>query len=164
MTPSLDNLYALFHSVPEEPQPQNPLPRAELPHSEALARIAVALFHWKTTAIETEAKLESLGDRDAVAQMRIVQGEIADSLDEAGIEIVDPMGKTFDEVIETVSVVAWRQQAGAAGETVCQVLEPVIKHRGAIVRQGKVVMLQPPRKEPEPVVCNSETENTQILK
>jgi hypothetical protein len=129
---------------PPPPEPQ-PLARAGVTPVEALARIAVAIYHWQPAAHEMEAKLEAAGEKEAAARLRIAREEIAEALNDGGVEIEELQGKSFSEVIDRASVIAWRQQPGISGEMVCQVIEPVVRCAESIVRRGKGVMARAPQ-------------------
>lgn len=151
MTPSLDKFFFEFDEPPTAP-PSTPVPLAPALNTDetrALARIGVALFQWNTAAAGIEAALTAGGQQEAVSRLRVAREEIAEALQEGGIEIDDPSGRTMAEVIDHANVRGWRQQEGAVGETVSQVVAPIIRHRGAVLLRGQVVMTKaPPPAEP----------------
>lgn len=140
MTSSLDNFLFEF----TEPPPAPPSSALNTDETRALARIAVAWFQWHNAAAGIEAALTAAGQQEAMSRLRIAREEIADALKEGGIEIDDPSGRTMAEVIDHANVRGWRQQEGAVGETVSQVIAPIIRHRGGILRRGQVVMMKAP--------------------
>jgi hypothetical protein len=109
-----------------------------------LARIAIALFQWNTAAAAIEAALASSGHQEAVSRLRVARDEIGEALKEGEIEIDDPSGRSIAEVIDHVNVRGWRHEEGAVAERVSQVITPIIRHRGRLLRQGQVVMAKAP--------------------
>jgi hypothetical protein len=144
------SLASLLYELPEpdpKDQPPAPVPAAPLathsPEVQALARIGAALFHWSQAASGIEEKLAA-SDPDAASRLRIAREEVRDGLNDAGILIENPMGKPLSAVIDVASIRGWRHQEGAPPETVCQVIAPVIHHRGSLVRRGQVIMASTP--------------------
>src|SRR5262249_19672739 len=147
---SLDNYHQMLNPLPEPVAPPGTPRQTPVPPPDALGRIAVALYHWLPSSRELEARLETAGDKDSTARLRIVREEIAEALNTAAIKIVEAQGRPFSEVIDHVTVLGWRQQPGAIGEVVCQVIDPIVFFDGAILRRGKVVMAKAPSDPIEP--------------
>ena len=150
------SLASLLYELPEPDPKDQPAPPAlaappatHSPEVQALARIGAALFHWSQSASEIEEKLAA-SDPDTASRLRIAREEVRDGLSDAGIQIENPMGKPLAEVINVASIRGWRQMEGAPPETVCQVIAPVIRHRGSLVRRGQVIMASAPPREPPP--------------
>ncbi len=151
MTSSLDKFLFEFAELPPEPPPPPRPPRSapveptlNTEETRALVRVAVALFHWNGAAAGIEAALTAAGQQEAAARLRVAREEMTEALKEGGIEIDNPLGRTMAEVIDHVAVRGWRQQEGAVGETVSQVIAPIIRHRAAIIRRGQVIMSRAP--------------------
>ena len=75
--------------------------------------------------------------------LRIVKDQMLDELGRAGLEIIIPIGKAFDEVAHSVNVDGWRHHEDFSSEVVAEVVEPIVTYRGDLVRPGRVVMGAP---------------------
>lgn len=75
--------------------------------------------------------------------LRIIKDQMLDELKKGGLEIVIPLGKSFDEVADVVSVDGWRHHENFSAEVVAEVVEPIVTYRGDVVRRGRVLMGAP---------------------
>jgi hypothetical protein len=78
--------------------------------------------------------------------LRILKDQMYQSLQDAGFEIIIPDRKPFDEIAEFVNVVGWKHGDEFHAETVTEVIEPIVKYKGALVRLGRVIMGAPLQK------------------
>ena len=95
--------------------------------------------------------------------LRVLKDQMLAALGQAGIEIVDPSGKPFDEVSKSVDVIGWRQHEQYPTELVAEVIEPIVTAEGAVVRRGRVIMGAPPAGagDPEPGAEPRETKGVE---
>jgi len=143
MMSSSDNFLEMLRNAPEPVPPSDPVQTA------ALARIAVALYHWLPVAREMESRLAANADPDTAARSRILREEVAEALKEGGIEIEDLSARPLSELLDRVQVVAWRRDPAITVESVGQVIEPVVRCHGTVIRRGKIVgLVQPDQKTP----------------
>lgn len=82
--------------------------------------------------------------------LRVLKDQMLDALEAAELEIVVPLGRPFDEVADSVHVHGWRYDAQYQAEIVAEVLEPIVRHRGRIVRLGRVIMGAPSQSADQP--------------
>ena len=92
--------------------------------------------------------------------LRIVKDKMLDELGRAGLEIVIPMGKPFDEVVHLVNVEGWRHHENFSSEVVAEVVEPIVTCGGVVLRLGRVVMGAPLEEETTGVTATSEVEQS----
>ena len=84
--------------------------------------------------------------------LRIVKDQMLDALRSAGLEVVIPLRKSFDELGETVRVENWIHHERFTAEVVAEVKEPVVYFEGTLVQQGRVVMGAPIEEELEAII------------
>jgi hypothetical protein len=75
--------------------------------------------------------------------LRIIKDQMLDELENAGLEVTVPLGKSFKEVSDVIRVDGWRHHINYSSEVVAEVFEPIISHRGKIVHLGRVLMGAP---------------------
>lgn len=79
--------------------------------------------------------------------LQIIQKQMLDELQKAGLEIELPLHKTYAEVAEYVEIDQWQHLEHLSAELVVDVLEPVIR-RDTLLRAGRVIMGAPLHAEP----------------
>jgi hypothetical protein len=78
--------------------------------------------------------------------IRIIKDQMLDDIKNAGLEVSIPIGKTFNEVSDNVSVDGWVHNEKFTSEVVADVIEPIVFVNGKLLRAGRVVMGAPPEK------------------
>jgi len=110
---------------------------------EALAEQAVFVFQLESALARYEEDLAQASLARIHRHLRVLKDQMLAALKKAGLEIIVPLGKTFDEVADSVHVTGWRHLEEFTSEVVAEVTEPVIKHNGELVRAGQIVMGAP---------------------
>lgn len=87
--------------------------------------------------------------------LQIIQKQMLDELQKAGLEIELPLHKTYAEVAEYVEIDQWQHLEDLSAELVVDVLEPVLR-RGALLRAGRVIMGAPLHARPSGTQDESE--------
>lgn len=75
--------------------------------------------------------------------LRIMRDQMLAAFQGADLEIVVPLGKTFDEIASVVQVENWLHHEKFTTEVVAEVKEPIVYYGGAVVHTGRVVMGAP---------------------
>jgi molecular chaperone GrpE (heat shock protein) len=88
----------------------------------------------------TEEALVAAGSKRAHQQLRIVRDRMLAALEDAGLEVVDPEGRPFDDVVDLVDVIGWRHGPQFPAQVVAETIEPIVLHDNALVRTGRVIM------------------------
>ena len=114
----------------------------------ALAQQAVFIVQLEASLYNYKTKLEEANLSKVYRALRIVKDQMLVALQEAGLEIIVPLNKPFDEVAEYVDVIGWRHHEKFSEEVVVEVLEPMIFSDGVLVRQGRVIMGAPLTQKP----------------
>lgn len=112
-------------------------------HLPALAQQAVFVSQLAQALELYQRDFEAASLARPYRHLRVVKDQMQDLLTRAGLEVEIPMGAPFDAVADQVSVAGWRHLAGLAGEQVAEVLEPIIRFQGRLIRPGRVVMGAP---------------------
>jgi hypothetical protein len=117
---------------------------------ESAVEMAVRSAALGRTVDEAAEYLTGVGDvrlgRRLDSGLRHLRRAIAD----AGIEVHDPLGEPYESVADHVGVMDWVYRDEYTAETVIQTIEPIVRDRGEVVREGLVVVGAPPA-EPAPV-------------
>jgi hypothetical protein len=108
-----------------------------------VATQAALVFRLGVVLAESEDKLREAGLGRVRTQLSIVRRQMVEALDGAGLEIVDPIGAPFDATQEHVDVVDWRHGAEFTDEVVAETIEPIVRHDGVVIRNGRVIMGAP---------------------
>ena len=106
----------------------------------ALAQQAVFIFQLETRLNQYKSKFEEAALTKVYRSLRIIKDQMLDALRNVGLEIINPLGKSFDEVADLVTVVGWRHDASFTMESVVEVLEPIICKGNTVIRSGSVMM------------------------
>jgi hypothetical protein len=110
---------------------------------EALAEQAVFVIQMSGALERYEQDFIKASLVKAHRHLRVLKDQMLDTLSKAGIEAEIPLLKPFDEVAESVHIEGWRHRQEYTAEVVAEVIEPIIKHKGELVRMGRVVMGAP---------------------
>ncbi len=124
---------------------------------EALAQQAVFVVQLEASLQSYKTKFEETNLNKVYHALRIVKDQMLTALQEAGLEIIIPLGKPFDEVAEYVDIVGWRHNKGYIEEVVAEVLEPIVFSQSVLIRQGRVVMGAPLAQKPSDEAITSNT-------
>jgi hypothetical protein len=108
-----------------------------------VAEQAALVFRLGVVLAESEDKLREAGLGRIRTQLSIVRRQMAEALDGAGLDVVDPVGTSFDEAQAHVEVVDWRHAAEFTDEVVAETIEPIVSYDGVVVRDGRVIMGAP---------------------
>lgn len=104
---------------------------------------AALVFRLGVVLADSEDKLREAGLGRIRTQLSIVRRQMAEALDGAGLDVVDPVGTSFDDAQAQVEVVDWRHGAEFTDEVVAETIEPIVRHDGVVVRHGRVIMGAP---------------------
>jgi molecular chaperone GrpE (heat shock protein) len=116
---------------------------------EALAQQAVFVVQFETALAEYATALAQVTQKKIHHHFRVLKDQMLEAMKKNGLEIVVPLGKPFDEVVDWVLVEGWLHHEDFPSEIVIQVKEPIITYQGALIRSGRVVMGAPPKKQQE---------------
>ncbi len=118
---------------------------------EPLAQQAVFVFKLSQALDMYQSDLEQLArpKTDIYRHFRIIRDQMQELLTDSGLEIIVPLGEAFEAVADFVDVQHWRHDEAYSTETVAEVLEPIIKYRGRVIKLGRVVMGASPDQETE---------------
>lgn len=109
----------------------------------ALAQQAIFVVQLEFVLERSKQKLEQANLSKVYRSLRINKEQMLDALQEAGLKIIIPQGKEFDEIADFVQVVGWKHHADFTKEVVAEVLEPIVFYKNQLLRQGIVVMGAP---------------------
>lgn len=104
---------------------------------------AALVFRLGVVLAESEDKLRDAGLGRIRTQLSIVRRQMAEALDGAGLDVVDPLGAPFDATQAHVEVLDWRHGAEFTDEVVAETIEPIVRHDGVVIRNGRVIMGAP---------------------
>lgn len=108
-----------------------------------LAQQAVFVIQLAAALDRYRADLKQASLDKVHKHLRVLKDQMLDALKQAGLEIDIPTGKSFDEVADLVDVEGWRHHEDFSSEVVAEMLEPIVTHRGKLIRPGRVVMGAP---------------------
>ncbi|QUQ67112.1 nucleotide exchange factor GrpE [Kutzneria sp. CA-103260] len=102
------------------------------------------LVHQLAAALDRhDQALADAGLERARKTLRIVHKQMLTALEDSGLSVVDPLGRPFREIADSVEVLAWRHGDEFDGEVVAETLKPIIRHGAEVIRQGEVIMGAP---------------------
>jgi len=110
---------------------------------DADAELAVLVFHLSVVLGRHEAAIAEAGLSDAHHELCIVRNQMLGVMERTGVRVVDPLGRSFDEVGDAVQVVGWRHGSDFPDEVVAETIEPIVRHGVEVIRQGRVIMGAP---------------------
>ena len=87
---------------------------------DALAQQAVFVVQLEASLQNYKTKFEEANLNKVYRALRIVKDQMLTALQEAGLEVIIPLGKPFDEVAEYVDVLGWRHHEDFTGEVVVE--------------------------------------------
>lgn len=112
-----------------------------------VAAQAVLVFRLGVVLEQSADRLREV-DMDPVRkQLSIVRNQMLDALGKAGIMVVDPLGRRFEEAEAQVEVVGWRHGADFVDEVVAETIEPIVLHDETVIHHGRVIMGAPQNSE-----------------
>lgn len=114
----------------------------------ALAEQAVLAVQLGSALQAYEARFVDASLAREHRHFRIVKDQMLAALDAAGLEVVLPTGLPYGTVIDSVEVVGWRHAPEFALEVVAEALDPIVRHRGTLLRPARVIMGAPPQSAP----------------
>jgi molecular chaperone GrpE (heat shock protein) len=109
----------------------------------ALAQQAALVIQLAATLERYQPDFTQASLKKVYRSLQITKDQMLDELRRVGLEIIVPLGKTFDEVAQLVNVDGWRHQEHFTSEVVAEVIEPIVMYRNILVRPGRVVMGAP---------------------
>lgn len=127
---------------------------------EALAQQAVLVVQLAAVLERYAPEYAQASMTKAYRSLRIIKDQMLDELQRAGLEIVVPHGKAFDEIAHLANIDGWRHHESFSAEVVAEVIEPIVTYRGELVRLGRVVMGAPPEAAIIVATSTSETEKS----
>ncbi|RMG22389.1 MAG: nucleotide exchange factor GrpE [Methanobacteriota archaeon] len=135
----LQQFYAEINSLAEQ---------LEDAHNEVISRLAeqaVLVFHFQAVLERYEEQLRHISQPggDIFRTLRVLKDQMMATLKDSGIEIVVPLGRSFQEVAEMADKVHWRHGEEYTSEIVVEVIEPIIKLNNRVVRPAHLVMGAP---------------------
>ncbi len=110
---------------------------------EALAQQAVFVVQMESALAQYESALAQGTLKRIHRHFRVLKDQMMDALKQAGLEVIVPLGKSFEEAADWVHVQGWRHHKDFPSELVAEVLEPVVIYQGRLIRQGRVIMGAP---------------------
>jgi hypothetical protein len=116
---------------------------------ESLAEQAVLVVQLAAALERYESLLQQASLGLVHRHLRVLKDQMMSAIAAAGLEIVVPLGRPFDEVADRVHVDGWRHREEFAAEVVAEVVEPIVMSGGALVRAGRVVMGAPASARPD---------------
>jgi molecular chaperone GrpE (heat shock protein) len=123
---------------------------------EALAQQAVFAVQLEFALERYKPQFEQASLNKVYRSLRIVKDQMLDALRNAGITIIVPQGKSFDEVSAYVNVVGWKHSQEFTEEVVAEVLQPIVLYHTTIIRLGQVVMGAPLEQELQTVTSTTD--------
>ncbi|RFS86988.1 hypothetical protein D0T12_01650 [Actinomadura spongiicola] len=78
-------------------------------------------------------------------ELRLVREQMLDALRGGGVTVEELRGRPLAEVSDRVEVLGWLHSDEYAAEVVAQVHDAVVRHRGTVVRLGRITVGAPPR-------------------
>src|SRR5262249_28216692 len=110
----------------------------------ALAQQAVFVFHLSILLERAERNQTETFPARNFRSLRIIKDQMLTALNNFGIAIENPHGRTYREVADNVEIQGWRHHHDFVTEVVAEVREPIITFAGKLVHPGRVIMGAPP--------------------
>lgn len=108
-----------------------------------VATQAALVFRLGVVLEQGADRLREAGVDHVGKQLSIIRNQMLDTLDKAGLTVVDPVGRPFDEAEAHVEVVGWRHGAEFADEVVAETIEPIVRYDETVIHHGRVIMGAP---------------------
>lgn len=112
-------------------------------YKKALADQAVLIFQLGGIIERYEQDLLEASLKRIHLHFRVLKDQMFDALDAAGLSVEDPIGKSFDEIAEFVTIDGWRTSEKDTEENVVEVIEPIVRSGNEVIRPGRVIMGSP---------------------
>ncbi len=125
---------------------------------EALAQQAVLVVQLAAVLERYASEYAQASLTRVYRSLHIIKDQMLDELQRAGLEIIVPLGRPFDEIAHLANVDGWRHHESFSAEVVAEVVEPIVTYRGELVRLGRVVMGAPPDPDAAIIVASSSSE------
>lgn len=119
-----------------------------------LAKAGVYLFSLEMALVRYEEAMKKAELVKEHRHIRVIKDLMRDLITSAGLVIENPMGKSFNDVAHEVHVEGWRHSEAYTSEVVAEVMEPIIRYQGRVVKLGRVVMGAPAENLPEAGLAN----------
>jgi len=110
----------------------------------SLAQLAVLVAQLETALRHYEKALAGASLGKVNHHLRVLKDMMLDSLRSSGLEVEVPLGRAFGEIADWINVAGWRHHEEFTSEVVAEVVEPIVRHCGSVVRLGRVIMGAPP--------------------
>lgn len=113
---------------------------------ESAVPLAIMVYKFDLALKMYESKLKEISEKksDVYKHLRVLKDQMIEYFIEAGFEIIEPIGLSFEDVADSVYIQHWRHDEKFSSEVVDEVLNPIIKHNGRVVEFGRVIMGAPP--------------------
>jgi hypothetical protein len=108
-----------------------------------LAQQAVFVTQMAATLERYKADLAAVQLIHVYRHLRVVKDQMLDALRLAGLDMIAPLGQSFEQVADLVQIEGWRHGEQFDGEVVAEVLETIVLCQGALLRPGRVIMGAP---------------------
>lgn len=142
-SPAAELAAALRHCQQELAAERAATRRAVAAGKSAAAEHAVFVFRLTEILTSKEKKLGEAGLDQLHRQLRVLSEQMLEALGATAFDVVDPLGRPFDEVADVVDVVGWRHGAEYDREVVAETIEPIVHHEAVVIRHGRVIMGAP---------------------
>lgn len=107
------------------------------------AEQAALVFRLSAVLRQHNQAMVDAGLKVASRTLRVLRDQMLSALDRAGLTVVDPVGRPYDDVATAVDVAGWRHGPDFHDEVVAETVEPIIRHGAEVVRLGRVIMGAP---------------------
>ncbi len=118
-------------------------------YKKALANQAVFVFQLDGIISRYERDLLDASLKRIHLHFRVLKDQMHDALNAAGLSVEDPLGKSFDEIAEFVTIDGWRTSEKNKEELVVEVIEPIVRSGNEVIRPGRVIMGSPVCENPD---------------
>jgi hypothetical protein len=116
---------------------------------QALAEQAIFVVQLASVIEAYTAQIEKADLGKIGRHFRILKDQMLDALKQAGLEVEVPLGKPYSALGNDAQIDGWRHKAEYEAEVVAEVVEPIVRQGGRLVRAGRVIMGAPLSASPE---------------
>lgn len=109
----------------------------------AAAAQAALVFQLGVVIARNTDALREAGLGKVTRQLDVVRRQMTRALDQFGLVVDDPAGRSFNDAEAHVDVVDWRSGVEFTDEVVAETIEPIVLHNGSVIRSGRVIMGKP---------------------
>ncbi|MCD6486969.1 MAG: nucleotide exchange factor GrpE [Syntrophobacterales bacterium] len=112
---------------------------------EPLVQQAIFVYKFEVALEMYEAELQKISQpkSDVYRHLRVLKDQMIEALASSDVELISPVGEPFENVVDYVDMVHWRYHEDYTSEIVVEVLEPIIKFRGDVVKLARLVIGAP---------------------